>query len=676
MKKWVKWMVIGGLGFLGLIIVALLIIPFFVDLNRYKPFLEEKVSAATGRPFQIGSDLRLSLFPWAGVAFSDLKLGNPPGFDDDPFATIDAFEIRVKLLALLSRHLEVSKFVVDGPLITLIKRRDGQTNWQFSSAEEKTSTPTPAPQGAPEGTSPTLPIKTLAVDQFSISRGKIVYVDQAAETRREITDFELNLQDASFDKPVHFKTSAKLDGRPAAVAGTFGPLGDDPGRGTIPLDLTIEAVGQLTAHLTGTVTDPVETPAVNLVLEVNPFSPKALLESLQPNQPIRTADPQALEEVGLKANIAASPSSVSVTEGKLLLDDTNLTFALQASQFERPNLKFDIDVDRIDLDRYLPPDSAQGADEPQGDAGKQTGSPDKPPTKSAQPPTDYTALRRLILDGRLKIGTLIISKASLTDVQLAVNAKEGRLRIDPFSLTAFQGSVAGSGLIDVKGKVPASTVKMRVGGLQLAPLIEAQAGKHILEGTTNATIDLNMVGDTAAAVKRSLGGSGEVRISDGAIVGVDLAAMARNLKAAFGMGQQTSDERPRTDFSELLVPFTIQNGVVKTSPTSLKSPFLRMQASGSADLVKGTLDFRIEPKVVGTIKGQGDQKDREGIMVPILVSGSFAKPQFRPDLKSIAKEQIDQQVFENEKVKEIIEKNKLQQYEEPVKNLLKGFMKE
>ncbi len=675
MKKWVKWLFIGGLGLLGLIIAALLIIPFFVDLNRYKPYLEERVSAATGRSFQIGSDLRLSLFPWAGVAFSDLKLGNPQGFDDDPFATIDTFEVRVKLLALLSRHLEVSTFIVEGPRVTLIKRRDGRTNWQFSSAEKTPSTPAPATEGTSAGAASTLPIKTVAVDQFSISRGSIVYIDQAAATRREITDFELSLQDASFHAPVHFKTSAKLDGKPLAIAGTFGPLGDHPGRGTIPVDLTIEAVAQLTANLAGTVTDPMETPAVDLVLNVDPFSLKALVASLQPDNPIQTADPGALQKVGLKAKVEASPSSVSVTQGEMRLDDTNLTFALQASQFDRPDLKFDLDLDRIDLNRYLPPESDQGANTPQAGTGKQAGSPDKASKESAPPQTDYTALRRLILDGRLKSGTLIIGKSSLTDLQLAVKAKNGLLRIDPFSLTAYQGSISGSGLIDVKGKVPASSVEMQIRDLQLAPLVQAQTGKNIIEGTTSATIDLQMVGDTPEAVKGSLDGTGELRITDGAIVGVDLAAMARNVTAAFGMGQPTG-KRPRTDFTELLVPFTIQNGVLKTSPTSLKSPFLRLQATGSADLVKGSLDFRIEPKVVGTIKGQGDETNRKGIMVPVLVTGSFTAPQFSPDLKSIAREQIDKQVFENEAVKKIIEKNKLQPYEEPVKNLLKGFIKE
>jgi AsmA protein len=101
-----------------------------------------------------------------------------------------------------------------------------------------------------------------------------------------------------------------------------------------------------------------------------------------------------------------------------------------------------------------------------------------------------------------------------------------------------------------------------------------------------------------------------------------------------------SGAKPRTDFSELAVPFTLQNGVFNTSETSLKSPLMRLLAAGKANLVKETLDFRLEPKLVGTIKGQGDEKKRSGVGVPILVSGSFSQPVFKPDLEGIAKDQL------------------------------------
>jgi AsmA protein len=82
--------------------------------------------------------------------------------------------------------------------------------------------------------------------------------------------------------------------------------------------------------------------------------------------------------------------------------------------------------------------------------------------------------------------------------------------------------------------------------------------------------------------------------------------------------------------------------VFRTSDAAMKSPLLRLSAAGNADLVKETLDFRVDPKLVSTIKGQGDAKDRSGLGVPIVVTGTFASPRFRPDVESMAKDKLKQ----------------------------------
>jgi AsmA protein len=127
---------------------------------------------------------------------------------------------------------------------------------------------------------------------------------------------------------------------------------------------------------------------------------------------------------------------------------------------------------------------------------------------------------------------------------------------------------------------------------------------------------------------------------DGAIVGIDLAQMARNVKAAFGLAP-LGEKKPRTDFSELHVPFVVTNGIVNTTKTTLTSPGLRLTASGKADLVTEALGFRVEPTFVATLKGQGDTKERSGFMVPVVVGGSFKAPQFRPDLESVIRKGIE-----------------------------------
>ena len=672
MKKIVKWILIGGAGVVGLIIIALIVIPLFVDLNEYKPEMEAKVSEITGRTFQIGSDLKLSLFPWAGVAFSDLQLGNPEGFETDAFLQVASFEVRVKLLPLLSRNIEVQKFIIGGPHVTLVKQRDGKVNWDFSTSRQKTTAPPSPPDPAPkDNKSSELPIETLAVETFSINSGTVIYIDQASGSRNQVTDINLDLQNITFENPIQLNMTARVDDRPVGLNGSIGPIGKNPGQGTIPVDLGLSALEVIKVNLKGKLVKPADNPDIHLAVDIAPFSLKKLMSKLDKSAAIKTADPKVLENIGLKAQVKAGPKAVSVAGGKLKLDDSNLAFSLGVREFNRPDLTFDINLDQIDLDRYLPPESDKSSPaDPKKSSGQAAGVSKKP--SAGKPKTDYAPLRKLVLNGRLKAGSVIVSKTQLKSVFLKVKAKNGVFQLDPFSLGAYEGKISGNGVFNVKRKVPASSMHVDISNLQVGPLLRDQMEKDILEGVTNASISLKMTGDDPDQIKKTMSGKGQVKFNDGAIVGIDLAGMVRNTKAAFGLAEP-GGKKPRTDFSELTSPFTIYNGVVATTNTSMKSPFLRVLAAGKADLVNENLNFRITPKLVGTIKGQGDQKQRTGIIVPVLVSGTFTEPKFKPDLKAMASQQIEKEVFEHKEVKKLFKKKELQPYEDTAKELLKGI---
>jgi hypothetical protein len=81
-------------------------------------------------------------------------------------------------------------------------------------------------------------------------------------------------------------------------------------------------------------------------------------------------------------------------------------------------------------------------------------------------------------------------------------------------------------------------------------------------------------------------------------------------------------EKPKTDFAELHAPFTITNGLVNTLETTLRSPFIRVSAAGGADLVSESLDMKVKPTLVGTIKGQGNGEERQGVPISNLWPGS------------------------------------------------------
>jgi AsmA protein len=655
MKSTLKWgaIVVGCLAVI--VIAALLIIPMFVDVQKYKPILESKVVEATGRSFSVGDDLKLSLFPWAGVSFSSLQLGNPPGFAEKEFVKVKSFEVRVKLLPLISKEIQIKRFVMDEPQIVLVKNKNGRGNWEQPGQQQKeTAAKKPGAGGAPGGPGG-LPISALTVGNFSIKNGSALWIDHTTNTRKEVKDISLILEDVSLDRPVQLKFSAELDKKPLTLEGTVGPVGSGFEKGVVPLDLSLKALEQLAMKLKGNLENPATTPGVDIDLTVEKFSPRDLVAALGQPFPVETTDPKALSSVALTAHITADANRASISNGVIDLDQSQLNFSATASQFSRPNLKFDLNLDKIDLDRYMPPPGDQTSAEKAPAKGKKKGKKQK---------TDYTPLRRMVLDGLIKIGQLTISKANVQDVYLKIKAQNGIFNLDPMKLNLYKGNANGKAAFDVTQNIPRSSLNLKVNNVQAQPLIKDMLAKDILQGSTSADINLSMSGDAPELVKKTLNGNGHLKFNDGAIVGIDLASMVRNVGSAFGLAEKSS-ERPKTDFTELDIPYTIKNGAVNTPQSNLKSPFIRVVAAGTADLVKETLDFRVEPKAVASIKGQGDTDQRGGIMVPVVVSGTFSAPKFRPDVSAAAKQEIKKQILESEDGQSI---------EKKAGNVLKGIL--
>ena len=670
MGKAVKWtgIIIGGL--IVLIVLILLIAPMFIDVQKYKPRIEAEVAKATGRPFTIGGDLKLSLFPWAVIAFSDLHLGSPQGFKEKDFLSIKSFDAQVKLLPLISKDLQVKRFVVVGPRIVFEKDKDGRANWKGLGKSSKKVTEKKTEEKkdkearrAFEG----LPIKGLTVGEFAVREGKALWIDGTTGNRREIKDLTLELKDVSLDRPIGLNFSAKADGQPFSLKGKVGPLGKDPGKGTLPLDLEIKILDQLTMSVTGKVIDPATLFQFDLALNVAPFSPRKLMEVMGQPFPVQTTDPSTLKSVSLKLNMKGDTQNISISSGSFDLDQSKITFSARAKEFSKPDLAFEMALDKIDADRYLPLTRGE----------KSVKAAKKKPAQEKKK-TDYSPLRKPVLKGDMRIGELKIKGAKLQEIRLTIKGRNGLFNIDPIAFKAYEGNLSTKATLDVRKDVPKTTVTLNVKDLQVRPLLKDVLQKEFLEGMTFAQVSLTTEGDDADGIKRTLNGKGTLQFRDGGIVGIDLTGMVQNLKTSFGLAEET-EKRPRTDFSEFNVPFTLKNGLANTPGTQLVSPLLRVMAAGEADLVQEKLDFRVEPKFVASLKGQGDQKDRSGLMVPVLVSGTFASPKFRPDLQGMLKQQLKGGIPQPEDLKKLLEgreskvKGKAESSEDKIKGLFKGF---
>ncbi len=666
MNRLLKWILIAGGTFVVILMAAIILIPLLVDVNHYKPQIEAQVEKATGRPLKIGGDIDLSVFPWIGVALSDLQLGNPPGFKESSFLALGRFEAQVRLLPLLSREVEVKRIVVDGAALALVKKKNGAVNWEFPTAEKTPKENTPPKEKPSPGTDGALP--ALTAEEIAIRNGRLTYVDETSGQKQEVADLNLVLQDVSLDRPLQIQFSTRFNGQPITMAGTVGPLGNPPASQPLGFDLALSALEELNLKIKGSARDVQTAPAVDLQVDVSAFSPRRLFERLGRPFPLQTTDPKALQAVAFSAKLNGGPQAIRLDAGQMTLDQSRIDFKAEAAELDKPRISVNAKIDTIDLDRYMPAE-AQQADKKQAPAAKPT-----PPDAGDKPQdVDYSPLRRLVLDARLDVGQLKINQARLAQIVLKIKGRNGRFELEPFSADLYGGKARIEGRLDVTRSQPRSNLSLQLTDMLIGPLLKDVAQKEFLEGRLVTAIDLQFTGDRPETIRKTLNGKGRLTFNDGAIVGIDLAGMVRNFQAAFGAGERLT-EKPKTDFTELDIPFELTNGVFQTAASNMKSPLLRLLANGKADLVNETLNFRINPKFVATLVGQGDTESRRGIMVPVLVSGSFDQPEFKPDLKSIARQQVEEKIVESEEFKKVFEENEeLKPYEDKAKKLIKGF---
>jgi len=631
--KAIKWIIGIVVGVLVLVIALLLIVPQFIDIQKYKPEIEKQAEQATGRPFSIGGDLRLSLFPWAVIGLSDVHLGNPPGYKEKDLLYVKSFDVEVKLIPLISKDVQVKRFVVDGLRLNLEKNKQGRGNWEGVGKTLDKAPPAPPKDTArqpEEKTQGAFPLKALEVGEFAVKNASFLYLDQATGEKKEVSGLTLTLQDVSLERPIRLMLTALLDNQPLSVEGSLGPVGTDFGNAKIPLDITLKAFKEVNASLKGNVV--AATQQFDLSLQVSPFSPRKVFSAVGKPFPVATSDPEALSKVALKATLKGSPDKVSLSQGALDLDESKLNFSLNAKEFSKPDVAFDLNLDKINVDRYLPP--AKGAaKEEKGKAAP-----------AASKKTDYAPLRKMVVNGTVKVGMLTAMGAKLEDVNLKITGKNGIFNIDPLTAKVYQGGVSAKSALDVRQDVPRTSVDFQTKGVQAGPLVRDVLKKDLIEGTANADASIQMEGDDPDLIKKTLDGKGQFVFTDGAIKGIDLAGMARSAKGAFGLAKE-GEQKPKTDFSELNAPFTITKGLVDTTGTTMNSPLLRVLATGKANLVNESLDFRVETKLVGSLKGQGDTKEREGITVPILVTGTFSSPSFAPDMRGVLEKTIQDRLL-------------------------------
>jgi AsmA protein len=327
----------------------------------------------------------------------------------------------------------------------------------------------------------------------------------------------------------------------------------------------------------------------------------------------------------------------------LKLDQNTLTGAISITPKDpRPLLLAQLNGGKLDFSAYTAESTSS--------SGGSTGAPSNGSTGWSKEPISLKGLDAVDADIDLRAQSINLGVSQLGKTDVTAKLRDGLLTLTLRDVRLFQGAMAGK--INLRGgdRVAFDT-NVRANGVQLEPLLGQLLDMDRLAGSGNTTLALKGRGQSLDQIMSSLSGNGSVKFTDGLIKGIDLAAMMRNLKSAFG-GFDSA-----TEFSSLDGTFSMDQGVLQNVDLALLSPLFKAAGKGSVDIGGQAMNYVVTPTRLS---------DDAEFSVPVTITGPWDNLKFRPDLDKLLNLLLDKKLKDSEEAKKL--KKKLDDAKAKLKN--------
>jgi AsmA protein len=632
-----------GLGVvLVVLIAAAFVVPMFIPTDTYREEITSRVRAATGRDLVIKGDIEFTVLPSLGLTVNDVTFANAPGAASKQMASFKQLVVKLKLMPLIGGDIEIDRFVLIEPVINLEVDRRGRPNWVFDKPAKSTFKSTPKTKPAKPSSAGQAGEKgegsRLKLGDVRLVKGRVSYLDRRTGARQSIEDANLVIALTSLRGPLTIDGSLVWNRQRITIkARVDNPQAIGEGKSSRvnlavrsqPVTLTFGGVakGGKAAVLAG-----------KLDLDI----PSIRKLAAWTGNPIKMAG-AGLGPFKITGALTLGANRVTLSKADIRLDAItakgNLSILTGASV---PSITAKLDVVKLDLNPYLGVGggaaASRGGADTKAAGGKSTSAPARAAKGWSRAPIDTAPLRMINADLDLSAGSILYQRIKVGRSRLRIRLSGGRLEANLLKLQLYGGSGSGKIVLDARGAVPTLTESFQLNGLDARPFLRDAAGYDGLSGKGSGAIAVTGRGRSQYDIVRSLNGAGKFVFRNGAIKGANFVGMVCSFNPAalmkgVGKGKETR-------FSRLAGVYTIRGGILsiaKYEDLQLKSPLLRLAVKGKTSLPARTLDFRIEPKIVGSCKGQGSAFAKKGVAIPLMLGGTWEKPRWKLDLAAILK---------------------------------------
>ena len=420
-------------------------------------------------------------------------------------------------------------------------------------------------------------VKNFGLDSLNIENGTVILRGEGSLAGKRVEALSVEASLPTFDDILSLDVKASYNSQPVHVTGsvaTFGPFLDGTAA-KILLDADAPAQFPKRLALTGSAT--------------------------------YTGEMFALDGLTAKAG-------ETVVRGALSAD---LSGAL-------PQIKATLNGDTLDLDEFLG-----------GSAKTSTGSGDNAGASGwSDAKIDFSPLKTVNAQVSINVEHLSYGPIKAGPIGIRAAVADGKLKVELPNFQLYDGVGTGMMSIDATGKIPVESFRFSLSNLDAYPFLDDAASFQSIQGKAAIAIDLTSSGTSQRAMVSAMSGSANFEFTDGAVRGINVAKMVRNLGSATLSGWPSGDAE-KTDFASLGASFKVAQGKAEANDLHLIGPLVRMAGTGVIDLPERTLNLRVDPRVVASLQGQGGDKDLQGLGVPVAINGPWAHPAIYPDIAGI-----------------------------------------
>ena len=632
-----------------LIVVAGAIFAATFDVNRYHGLIQSELEQRLGRKVTLG-DMHLGIFP-PRFKVQDVAIADDSNFSSQlPFVQAKALDVSVKLLPLMQKSVEIDSLNLQRPSVELIKNQQGK--WNFSTV------------GSSSQAAPSSGNQQFSLSALTIEDGQVAITDLQSSTLRSVYDhIDVTLRDFAPNQPFSIDAAAHLPGsgtQEIHLQGNGGPIMQgEPA--TTPFHGTLNLKGVAVAGLQRFLNSPALADTDGVVsgtTQVDDQGGKLTVKGQLTVQGGKIHGTELGFPVAADYDITDDLTSdaIVIRSTNLKLGSTPVTIAGTVNMKPNPpQLNVDLRAANVSIAEAMKLAAASGMGPAPSTTVTGNVNMDIKATGPATKPT---------LNGTINGRDL---RASGKEIAEPVQIKTVNLKLTPAEIVSDNFNVTSGGttvvtqfaMRDYTGKSPAINASARASNAAL-PQILAMAkayGVTSLDKVTGAgtlNMDLKAAGTVqsmaSAEVMKAVNGTVVVNFNNVRYTGTDINHEVASI-GGFVKGGDT--DKGYTNISKVTGNIVIKNGIAQTSDLQALLDLGKVGVTGTANLADQTLNLHVvtvmskdsTQKAGGTGVGgymQSALANNQGeLVVPAVVTGTFQKPRFAPDLQQVARMKLN-----------------------------------